>query len=476
MLIRMMTLGALALFAQPGPPSLARMRKDLDYLASNQLAGRLSLTPQADTAAHYIADEFRKAGLAPPYLQEFPLVAFDPDRARTHLTLKREGAETALAEGSDFRGGFWREVHITARVVSAGYGVTAPEYKYDDYAAIDAHGAAILILDHDPPSFNSAGYTRYANSRAKMENALRHGAVMVLLVSAPPPRGNNNGTPLRGAAPRQALVDDAIPVLQVSDHAAEELRRPGVSIDFAAAPAHVRRGKSLNAVGLLEGSDPALRGETVMLTAHYDHLGVLQGRVYPGANDNASGAVAVMELARMFASASERPRRSLLFVVFGSEEEGLLGSYYYVAHPLRPLATTRAVINLDMIARDEAHIPQSEGVVEIPADTHNEINLIGSSYSPGLRAAIERANEQVHLEISTKFDRDRAMNALFRCDHYPFLLHNVPAVWIFGGWHPGYHEPSDTVEKLNFSKLEKVVRLAYVAAGQATKNDDLPHE
>jgi Zn-dependent M28 family amino/carboxypeptidase len=125
---------------------------------------------------------------------------------------------------------------------------------------------------------------------------------------------------------------------------------------------------------------------------------------------------------------------------------------------------TAAVINLDMIARDEAHIPQSRGAVDIPSDTSNEINLVGSFYSPDLRVVVSQANEHVGLELSTKFDNDHDMNALFRCDHFPFLLHDVPAVWLFGGWHPDYHEPSDVVEKLNFNKYSKVVRLAYVAA------------
>ena len=152
----------------------------------------------------------------------------------------------------------------------------------------------------------------------------------------------------------------------------------------------------------------------------------------------------------------------------------MLGSYYYVQHPLRPLETTRAVLNLDMIARDEAHIPQSQGVVDIPADTTNEINLIGTFYSPDLLAAIQKANGKTHLELSTKFDRDHDLNALFRCDHLPFLLHDVPAVWLFGGWHPGYHEPADTVENLNFAKLEKVISLAYWTADALAGTEQPP--
>jgi Zn-dependent M28 family amino/carboxypeptidase len=182
-----------------------------------------------------------------------------------------------------------------------------------------------------------------------------------------------------------------------------------------------------------------------------------------------------MELARAFArGGAARPKRSILFVVFGSEEEGLLGSFYYADHPLRPLETTRAVLNLDMVGRDEAHTPESEGLVEIPNDTTNEINLVGTFYSPDLRAALERENARVGLTLDTKFDRDSSLNVLFRCDHFPFLVKNVPAVWLFGGFHPGYHEPSDTPEKINFVKLEKVVRLTYYAAESIANSADAP--
>ena len=127
-----------------------------------------------------------------------------------------------------------------------------------------------------------------------------------------------------------------------------------------------------------------------------------------------------------------------------------------------------------MIGRDEAHTPESGGVVEISKDTSNEVNLVGSFYSPGLRSMILRENERVGLAISTKFDSDNAMNVLFRCDHFPFLLRNVPSVWFFGGFHPGYHEPSDTVEKINFVKLEKITRLAHLTAHSIANAAKMP--
>jgi Zn-dependent M28 family amino/carboxypeptidase len=181
-----------------------------------------------------------------------------------------------------------------------------------------------------------------------------------------------------------------------------------------------------------------------------------------------------MELARLFLESGRRPRRSLLFVVFGSEEQLMMGSFHYTAHPLRPLASTRAVLNLDMIGRDEAHIPQSQGVLEIPVDTSNELNLVGTMYSADLLETIERENRSVGLTLDKKFDSDHVLNALFRCDHLPFLVAGIPAIWLFGGFHPGYHEPSDTVEKLNFPKMEKVIQLAYRVAEQVATDPRVP--
>ncbi len=488
-------------------PQRLRLRADLEFLTSDALGGRVSLSREADVAARYIAANFERSGLQPAagggYLQEFPLVAYRADASRRRLTLARGGKTTAFRAGSDFTGAFYRDVHVKAPVVFAGYGITAPEYGYDDYAGVEARGKIVLIFDHEPQEddaqsiFNGTGHTLHAGRTMKAANARRHGAVAVLVASEPLRRHSGllggqaaaSTTPLRASAPPQSLDDDGqVPVFSISDTVAEallsplgqkpaDLQRsidatlrphpaavPDTVVELESANAKQHRGISLNAVGLLEGSNPVLRSETVLLTAHYDHLGRQNGHLYPGANDNASGTVAVMELARLFAASGERPKRSLLFAVFGSEEQLMLGSFYYTQHPLRPLATTRAVLNLDMIGRNEAHIPQSEGVLQIPADTSNELNLVGTYYSSGLRKIIERENGAVGLALDTKFERDHRLNALFRCDHLPFLMAGIPAVWLFGGFHPGYHEPSDTVEKLNFAKMEKVIRLAYRAA------------
>jgi Zn-dependent M28 family amino/carboxypeptidase len=143
----------------------------------------------------------------------------------------------------------------------------------------------------------------------------------------------------------------------------------------------------------------------------------------------------------------------------------MLGSYHYVAHPLRPLITTAAVLNLDMIGRNEEHTPDSLGAYELTAAGPNQLNLVGTAFSPDLEKLLANAAPAAGLALSTKFDRESSMRALFRCDHLPFLQKGVPAVWLFGGFHPGYHEPTDTIDRLDFDKMARVVRLTVRAAG-----------
>ena len=194
-----------------------------------------------------------------------------------------------------------------------------------------------------------------------------------------------------------------------------------------------------------------------------DHDGTrIDGEIYRGADDNGSGTVGIVSLARAYAKNTIKPKRSLVLVVFAAEERGLLGGYYYAAHPLRPLASTVAQINFDMIGRDEKDSNQTRGLIDIAPDTSNEVNIIGTRYSPDYRSAVVRSNELVGLNLSYKWDDDTVLNVLFRSDQYPMLLHDIPAIWWFTGFHPDYHQITDTAEKIDYAKMEKIVRLAYV--------------
>lgn len=484
------------------------LRADLTFLASDALEGRWSLRRGSEVAIQFVAAEFAKAGLKPAaggsFLQAVPLIEYRVDAARTTLAFERGGARKAWHYGQDFWGGFPDETVVRAPVVFAGYGVTAPEFGYDDYGGLDARGKIVLVFDHEPQEndpasvFNGTGNTRHANALVKVLNAQKHGAVGVLLASEPNRKHPSpqqrtatipGGTVRTRRLPPQALADGEarIPLLSVSDavladlltgtgHRPAELQaaidaalRPasmplaGVKADMRIALSERRRGDSANVVGMLEGSDPRLNNETIIYSAHYDHDGDWDGQIRPGADDDGSGTVGVLALARAFARNAERPRRTLLFIAFAAEERGLLGAYYYAAHPLRPLETTRAVINFDMIGRNEAPSKQTDGLVEIAPDTSNELGLIGTNYSPDYRAVVERENREVGLSLTYKWDRDAALNIFQRSDQFPFALRNIPAVWWFTGFHPDYHQTTDTVDRINFSKMEKILRLAYLA-------------
>ena len=448
----------------------------------------------------WIAAEFQKAGVKPgygdSYLQPVPLVEFRTSRTSS-LTISRSGKKLKF-QAPAARVSFPIDGTRTGELVFAGFGITAPELHYDDYANINAKGKIVVVFDHEPQEtletsvFNGKGNTRYANNRSKMFNAVAHGAIAMMVIPDPlhptgavrPAIEALSGLPPRTGRPTQAIDGEAsIPVINADASISAELFRTAgktaadvqraldltlkpQTVSFSGATGELsvtnefgRRGRSYNVLGIVEGTDPMLKQETIVYSAHFDHDGLeLDGSLYPGADDNGSGTVGVVALAR--ALAASKPKRSLLLAVFAAEERGLLGSYYYTENPTRPLASTRAVINFDMIGRNETPSKQTDGLIEIAADTSNEVNVVGLKYSPDYRSAVERANRQVDLRISTKWDEDTVVNVLFRSDQYPFLLHNIPAMWWFTGFHPDYHQITDTADRINYSKMEKILKLA----------------
>jgi len=209
-----------------------------------------------------------------------------------------------------------------------------------------------------------------------------------------------------------------------------------------------------------DAANPAATGVDERGVPHALGPGCVQ--VWHGADDNGSGTVGVVELARAFAANGVRPKRSVLFVVFAAEERGLLGAYYMAQHPVRPLKTTRAQINFDMIGRDEKPSRQTDGLIEIPADTSNRLNLVGAFYSPEYARVVKEENAHTGLVLDDRFDHENALNVFFRSDQFPFVLKDVPAFWWFTGFHPDYHQSSDTVEKIDFAKMTKILDLAYL--------------
>lgn len=464
--------------AQDIKVSAARMRADVAFLSSDELEGRAWNERGSAVSIRFLLAEFAKAGLKPAnngsFEQEVPVVQYRNGERR--LTLRRGGQTRELG----CSGSFPREVSVTAPVVFVRYGITAGS-GYDDYAGLDVKGKIAAAMESQPEGLpGGPGNTRHANLRMKVVNAQRHGAAALLVIRKPDPKrsgGPGPGGPGPAMVLGMASDERLIPALTLSDEAAAELLTPGridwtkpastaledTVVEIRITVAESRIVKTANVAGLIEGRDPKLRDETVLIGAHYDHNGKRGESVLPGADDNASGTAGLLELARVFA-AGKPPRRTILLVAFGAEERGLFGSYHYTMSPLRPLESTRAALNFDMIGRDEQPSAQTKGKIDIAADTSNELNFIGLKHSPELRALFERQNRRVGLRLNDKCESDGVLNVMFRSDHYPFLIHEIPAVWIFNGFTPDYHQATDTVERLNFTKMEKIVRLTELVA------------
>jgi hypothetical protein len=466
----------------------------IKFLASDQLKGRANGTPQLDLAAKYIAAHFRKFRLKPAgdngtYLQGFSLVV-GAKLGRKNVAVFERGATSAtLKVRQNFVPlSFSANATVEAPLVFAGYGITAPEYHYDDYQGLDATGRVAIVLRHEPQEddehsvFAGKQLTSHAGIVNKAINAKNHGAKAMILVND---LGNHPGQPdnLLRLDEVSGPQEMSIPVIQVkadtvnnwlkpSGHALDELRqaidkdlsRHSMPLDASSRLAltvdieRIHR-KAANVVAELPGDDPAFTDQYIVVGAHYDHLGLggqnslaprQQGQIHHGADDNASGISGVLELADVLAHSSERPRHSIIFICFAGEELGLLGSAYYAEHPSFALKQTIAMINMDMIGRV----------------SNNRLYVAGTGTSPGFQQLVQDANRAL------KFDLSYSASGYGASDQTSFTVHEVPVFFFFSGLHSDYHKPSDTWDKINAASGARVVELvSNVVTGLDTLND-----
>jgi len=460
---------------------------EVAVLTSPQMEGRASGSPGATRAAELIANEFRKAGLVPggeggSYLQPFDLISNVRAGKTTRLSVTIPGTPPRESRvdfmGFDFNPfSFSEDGEVEAELVFAGYGITAPELGYDDYAGVDVKGRAVLAFTHEPRErdpqgpFRASGAFHYATNRYKVMNAREHGATAIFLMFDP-----NNHREERESV--YSLTGASSPVsgilaFSLKSRVAEALlRQTGLrasklqqEIDERLAPksflvpeakikakvALIReRGTTANVIGILPGRDPVLKEEAVVIGAHYDHLGLggenslapyAFNTVHPGADDNASGIAALMALARAFVAAGGA-RRTLVFVAFSGEEIGLLGSYHYVKHPPVPIERTVAMINLDSVGRLR--------------DQRLYVQGVGSG--EGLGKIVKQASRGLGLELTLRDD------GFGPSDHTAFYAEERPVLHFFTGPHLDYHRPSDTVDKINAEGLRVVTTVAYRTA------------
>ena len=464
--------------------STADLKAYVEVLASDKLKGRGVGEPGNRTAEEFICETLQKHGVTPggadgscyqPFAITQPALG-----SRSRLVVKTAGGEIR----GEFRGGseFYPlpdtgSGEVTGRLLFAGHGITTTDGRHDDYAAIDPAGAIVMVLDGAPDALRG---DRAALLASKLENATAHG-VRGMLVLTDRPAAAQQVWPESDSSPRSAsykLASDvrrSLPLATLSQNAAQPLRDALARNETLAATLTPDvAGKTVtvrNVLGFVEGREPGKRGEMVVIGAHLDHDGTdTQGRIYNGADDNASGTAAVMAVAAAMAraaAAGERPARSVLFALWNGEEKGSLGAFAFVAAP-QPARRVVANLNLDMVGRNE-EVPDSAdwrfaGMPKVAASASvNTLHVLGYSYSPDLAAGLREANEAIGLTLKEDYDFG-IHNLVQRSDNWAFLSHGIPALFLTTGLHPDYHTPDDDAARIDFGKLTRVARLAARAA------------
>ncbi len=501
--------------------SSSRIRVHLRFLASDLLEGRGTGQRGGDIAAEYIATQLQLSALWPgapggSYLQKVPLVGVE---TLPESRLDFEGGETAvaaLAPREDYL--IWTEtqkplVDSDADLVFVGYGIEAPEYQWDDYKGQDVRGKVLLMLVNDPPSENPAFFggkalTYYGRWTYKFEMAARKGAIGALLIHTDASAGYGWGVVRsswgkeqafgeldpRAPAPLQQagwLADAAARrVVSAAGRDLDALREAAARPDFRPVPlgirtkAHiaskVRRIDTANVIAYVPGTDPELKDEAVIVTAHYDHLGVGEpdasgDAIYNGAYDNASGVATLLEIARAFRLGTVKPRRTVVFIAVAAEEQGLRGSEYYATHPTFAPGRIAADFNLDGVS-----------VLGVPEN----MSFLGGDRS-SLKNDISAASRAFGFEVSP--DPHPEQGSFYRSDHLSFARIGVPSVSIEHGEHfagkapewgeqqwkeyneTRYHKPSDEYQPgWDLDGAEMTARITFYLAYRVATEDALP--
>ena len=454
--------------------------EDARFLSDSRYQGREAGTSGVKKSADYIAARFKRLSLRPgggagSYFQQFKIMPGYRIFARLEFTLG------GLSLGDFKRGEHFMPVHlpggrvdITAECVLAGYGLTLPELRFDEYQEVNPQGKVAIVFSGVPWNVQTGGWIAHlagpygwASLPHKARNAAAHGAVCLLVVDDPTGWRERLGIPEQLRLPEMEFpLESPIPIIHITQEflakitamTLTELRMLASDISHERQPQSMPlRGRRLhftgavsgaaqigrNVIGILPGRDSRLHREAIVIGAHYDHLGVEQEDVYFGANDNAAGVGAMLAAAHAFTTLPDPPSRTIIFIAFDAEEIGKLGSKHYVSHPCVPLSQTVLMINFDMIGRNKP----------------NEIYAVGTRSADRLHDIHQQVNRFVGLDLVHP-----ASFRLGRSDHTAFYYQKIPILYLFGGLDADYNTPRDTWNKLIPEKLEKVARLAFLTA------------
>ena len=465
--------------------AVGRYMEHVRFLAAPEMRGRGVGMPELDQAAEYIAEAFRQAGLEPAgeggaFLQPFEVTTGASMGESNSLRVERPRGPAELEVGEEYIPiNFSSSGRVEGEVAFVGYGATAEEFQYDDYFHFDVRDKIVLLMRYEPDFFRAGDdeggargqrgrarrYTRHSHLISKAIQARNRGAKAVLLVDTRS-RGRRANRMIRFGSV-SGPSDAGIPMVQVrSDIVERWLRGSGRSlrvlerdIEASKQPQSFALASSLRVelsvdveheramVSNVAGFLPGATDEYIVAGAHYDHLG-LGGegslspsgaeRVHPGADDNASGVAAILELARLRADRETPARLGMLFVAFAAEEIGLLGSSHWVDHPTRPLDKAVAMLNFDMVGRID----------------DRKLYVGGIGTAEPFATLVEEASANHDLRI----DSSRAGSS--SSDHTSFLAKKIPSLFFFSGLHTDYHKPTDTADKINGEAAVSLVELA----------------
>lgn len=501
------------------------LRKHVEYLASDKLEGRRTGEQGATYAAGYVANAFAQYKLEPGsntskgkrnFLQPFPYVAGVTLGKDNFLRIIPSDAtrENKMEIGVNWMPlGFSPNADIAPTpIVFAGYGISASELKYDDYAELDVKDKIVLIFDSTPDAGNPHSEFGRFNLHIKASIAKDKGARAIILIAVDNDFKNDrlsrltydrtlgetalpvvgimreHGAELLGVASDKALADLEAALSARASKATGPLDQP-TALTKAVAQLKVvltkKQADAYNVIGVLEGSDPVLKNEAIVIGAHYDHLGrggtgslaANSADIHHGADDNASGTSAILELARQFAT-EKNNKRTIIFMAFGGEEEGLLGSKFYVENPVWPLDKTVAMINLDMVGRlnGEKLTVGGIGTAAEWADLVQRANNLTTSIEKSAVSFVTGSvtKEVVDSKTVAQFKLLLNQDGFGPSDHSSFYGKQIPVLFFFTGTHLDYHKPTDTAEKINFEGLQKIFYFVHGISSYLIQNPTRP--
>ena len=472
-----------------------KIKQHIAVLSSDYFEGREVGEPGEEKAANYMSAYFSKIGIPPyndtTYYQEFKLIK----RSFENIDFQVSGGKYEQNKDHFSFPMFPPSVIKSDEVLFLGYGIETDQYN--DYQQ-DVEGRVIMILQGEPKDKNGnyivSGGEKKSPKRSwkeKLKTAKKNKAKAVIFISENFEKDYNlYKHRIEHEALNLLIKEDELPFVYVNKSIAEKilgrnkLERFKKEISTTKSTLNKKIKKSIlfatknkekiitgkNVLGYIEGSDPELKKELIVITAHYDHIGIIDGEIHNGADDNASGTAGLLEIAATFQLAKKLGlefKRSILCMPVSAEEKGLLGSYYYAENPEFPLENTIANLNMDMVGRPDKNHPGNE----------NYIYLIGSDkLSTDLHNTSEKANEKyVKMELDYRYNEPGDPNRFYyRSDHYNFAKNNIPSIFYFSGIHEDYHKPTDTMEKLSFKKITSLTKLIFFTAWELSNAPKRP--